>query len=174
MSIDLMRFEPHFLKNMECPLTQVKNFRIKLGFICTFNLCVGCCSARKIAFRNFKNSLMLIYTFRFEKLKNEISTAQKLVELPQCAFLKLLKFLISDFLNSTLLRLSWLVKFFSCFQVFFLPLFLGACPPNPLGDVEFDQWLDFAKPSTTSTFRNRLSTLSWRIQGLTQLFCLSE
>lgn len=72
-----------------------------------FNLCVGLLfSKKKIAFRNFKNSLMLIYTFRFEKLKNEISTAPQLVELPQCAFLKLLKFLISDFLNSTLLRLS--------------------------------------------------------------------
>lgn len=45
---------------------------------------------------------MLIYTFRFEKRKNEIfairkngknkmSTAPQLVELPQCTFLKLLK-----------------------------------------------------------------------------------
>ena len=45
---------------------------------------------------------MLIYTFRFEKRKNEIfaiikngknkmSTAPQLVELPQCAFLKLFK-----------------------------------------------------------------------------------
>lgn len=83
-----------------------------------FNLSVGLLfSKKKIAFRNFKNSLMLIYTFHFEKRKNEIfaiikngknkmSTAPQLVELPQCAFLKLLKFLISDFLNSTLLRLS--------------------------------------------------------------------
>ena len=68
-----------------------------------FNLSVGLLfSKKKIAFRNFKNSLMLIYTFRFEKRKNEIfaiikngknkmSTAPQLVELPQCAFLKLLK-----------------------------------------------------------------------------------
>lgn len=35
-----------------------------------FNLCVGLLfSKKKIAFRNLKNSLMLIYTFRFEKLK---------------------------------------------------------------------------------------------------------
>lgn len=35
-----------------------------------FNLCVGLLfSKKKNAFRNFKNSLMLIYTFRFEKLK---------------------------------------------------------------------------------------------------------
>lgn len=35
-----------------------------------FNLSVGLLfSKKKIAFRNFKNSLMLIYTFRFEKLK---------------------------------------------------------------------------------------------------------
>lgn len=68
-----------------------------------FNLSVGLLfSKKKIAFRNFKNSLMLIYTFRFEKRKNEIfairkngknkiSTAPQLNELPQCAFLKLLK-----------------------------------------------------------------------------------
>lgn len=72
-----------------------------------FDLCVGLLfSKKKIAFRNLKNSLMLIYTFRFEKLKNEINTAPQLVELPQCAFLKLPKFLISDFLNLTLLRSS--------------------------------------------------------------------
>lgn len=104
---------------------------------------------------------MLIYTFRFEKLKNEISTAPQLVELPQCAFLKLLKIFISNFLNLTIAA-SVLISeiYFLVFKFSFLPLFLGACPPNPLGDVEFDQWLDFAKPSTTSTFRNRLSTLS--------------
>lgn len=57
-----------------------------------FNLSVGLLfSKKKIAFRNFKNSLMLIYTFRFEKRKNKMSTAPQLVELPQCAFLKLLK-----------------------------------------------------------------------------------
>lgn len=72
-----------------------------------FNLSVGLLfSKKKIAFRNFKNSLMLIYTFRFEKRKNAINTAPQLVELPQCAFLKLLKFLISNFFNSTLLHLS--------------------------------------------------------------------
>ena len=49
---------------------------------------------------------MLIYTFRFENEKNAINTAPQLVELPQCAFLKLLKFLISDFLNSPLLHRS--------------------------------------------------------------------
>lgn len=35
-----------------------------------FDLCVGLLfSKKKIAFRNLKNSLMLIYTFRFEKTK---------------------------------------------------------------------------------------------------------
>jgi len=34
-------------------------------------------SKKKIAFRNFKNSLMLIYTFRFEKLKNKASFRRK-------------------------------------------------------------------------------------------------
>lgn len=57
-----------------------------------FNLSVGLLfSKKKIAFRNFKNSLMLIYTFRFDKRKNKIGIAPQLVELPQCAFLKLLK-----------------------------------------------------------------------------------
>ena len=66
-----MRFQPHFLKNRECPLTQVKNFRIKLGFICTFLTCAwACCSARKNCVPQFKkNSPMLIYTFRFFKTK---------------------------------------------------------------------------------------------------------
>lgn len=48
---------------------------------------------------------MLIF-FVLKNEKNEINTAPQLVELPQCAFLKLLKFLISDFLNLTLLRSS--------------------------------------------------------------------
>ena len=35
-----------------------------------FDLCAGLLfSKKKIAFRNFKNSLMLIYTFRFFKTK---------------------------------------------------------------------------------------------------------
>ena len=95
-------------------------------------------------------------------VKNKMRTAfsHATFKLPQCAFLKLLKFFISNFLNLTLAA-SVLISeiYFLVFQVFFFSLVLGACPPNP-GDVEFDQWLDFAKPSTTSTFRNRLSTLS--------------
>lgn len=44
-----------------------------------FNLSVGLLfSKKKIAFRNFKNSLMLIYTFRFSKQKNEIFVINKL------------------------------------------------------------------------------------------------
>lgn len=75
---------------------------------------------------------MLIYTFRFEKLKNEISTAPQLVELPQCAFLKLLKFLISNFLNLTLAA-SVLISeiYFLVFQVF-SPCSWGPVPQTPL------------------------------------------
>ena len=36
MSLDIMRSNNDLLKNSERPLTQVKNFRLKLGFICTF------------------------------------------------------------------------------------------------------------------------------------------
>ena len=37
------------------PTYTSQNFRIKLGFICTFNLCVGLLfSKKKIAFRNLK------------------------------------------------------------------------------------------------------------------------
>lgn len=36
MSPDLMRFDKNFSKNRECPLTQVKSFAIKLGFIWFF------------------------------------------------------------------------------------------------------------------------------------------
>lgn len=72
-------------------------------YLQSLNLFVGLLfSKKKIAFRNFKNSLMLIYTFRsFERNemrflplkngKNKIGTAPQLYELPQCAFLKLLK-----------------------------------------------------------------------------------
>ena len=87
--------------------------------------------------------------------------ARNFFKLPQCTFLKLLKFFISNFLNLTLAA-SVLISeiYFLVFQVFFFLLVLGGLSPKPPGDVEFDQWLDFAKPSTTSTFRNRLSTLS--------------
>ena len=36
-----------FSKNRNASLTQVKSFRIKLGFICTFNLCVGLLFSKK-------------------------------------------------------------------------------------------------------------------------------
>ena len=75
---------------------------------------------------------MLIYTFRFEKLKNEISTAPQLVELPQCAFLKLLKFFISNFLNLTLAASVFISEiYFLVFQVFFFLLVLGGLSPKP-------------------------------------------
>lgn len=86
------------------PTYTSQKFQNKTRFYLYFLTCAWACSSarKKIAFRNFKNSLMLIYTFRFEKRKNEIfairkngknkmSTAPQLVELPQCAFLKLLK-----------------------------------------------------------------------------------
>lgn len=71
-------------------------------YLQSLNLSVGLLfSKKKIAFRNFKNSLMLISfrsnernEMRFLPLKNgknKMSTAPQLVELPQCAFLKLLK-----------------------------------------------------------------------------------
>ena len=71
MSIDLMRLKPHFIKNRECPLTQVKSFAIKLGFICTFLTCPWACSSARKKLRSAikKNYPMLIYTFRFFKTK---------------------------------------------------------------------------------------------------------
>ena len=77
---------------------------------------------------------MLIYTFRFEKLKNEIITAPQLVELPQCTFLKLLKFLISNFLNLTPAAAVWISEiYFLVFQVFFFsPSSWGPVPQTPL------------------------------------------
>ena len=80
-----------------------QKFCNKTRFYLHFLTCPwACSSARKNCVPQFQNSLMLIYTFRFEKRKNEIfaitkngknkmSTAPQLVELPQCAFLKLLK-----------------------------------------------------------------------------------
>lgn len=53
------------------PTYTSQKFQNKTRFyLHSFNLCVGLLfSKKKIAFRNLKNSLMLIYTFRFEKLK---------------------------------------------------------------------------------------------------------
>lgn len=93
-----------FYKKSGMPTYTGQKFQNKTRFyLHFFNLSVGLLfSKKKIAFRNFKNSLMLIYTFRFDKRKNEIfaiikngknkiGIAPQLVELPQCAFLKLLK-----------------------------------------------------------------------------------
>ena len=80
-----------FSKNRECPLTQVKNFRIKLGFICTFNLCVGFALQQKKLRSEFKKFANAHLHFHLKTKKLDYYYTQ-LVELPQCAFLKLLKF----------------------------------------------------------------------------------
>ena len=49
------------------------------------------------------------------------------------AFLKLLKFLISNFLNLTPAAAVWISEiYFLVFQVSFFLLLLGACPQTPL------------------------------------------
>lgn len=61
------------------PTYTSQKFQNKTRFYLYFLTCAWACSSarKKIAFRNFKNSLMLIYTFRFEKRKNEIFAIRK-------------------------------------------------------------------------------------------------
>ena len=53
------------------PTYTSQKFQNKTRFYLHFLTCAWALlfSKKKIAFRNLKNSLMLIYTFRFEKLK---------------------------------------------------------------------------------------------------------
>ena len=62
-----------------------------------------------------------------------MSTAPQLFELPQCAFLKLLKFLISNFLNLTLAA-SVLISeiYFLVLSFLFCPCSWGPVPQTPL------------------------------------------
>ena len=68
-----------FSKKYGVPTYTSQKFQNKTRFYLYFLTCAWACSSarKKIAFRNFKNSLMLIYTFRFEKRKNEIFAIRK-------------------------------------------------------------------------------------------------
>ena len=133
------RFYLHFLTCAWAALQQEKNCVPQFKKFANAHLHISFWKTKKIRLLPHRNSLSCL----------------------SAAFLKLLKFLISNFLNLTPAASVWISEnYFLVFQVFFFLLVLGGLSPNPLGDVEFDQWLDFAKPSTTSTFRNRLSTLS--------------
>lgn len=60
-----------FSKKQGMPTYTSQKFQTKTRFYLYFLTCAWACSSAriKIAFRNFKNSLMLIYTFRFFKTK---------------------------------------------------------------------------------------------------------
>ena len=60
-----------FSKKQVTPTYTSQKFQTKTRFYLYFLTCAWACSSAriKIAFRNFKNSLMLIYTFRFFKTK---------------------------------------------------------------------------------------------------------
>lgn len=60
-----------FSKKQGMPTYTSQKFQTKIRFYLYFLTCAWACSSAriKIAFRNFKNSLMLIYTFRFFKTK---------------------------------------------------------------------------------------------------------
>ena len=60
-----------FSKKQGVPTYTSQKFQNKTRFYLYFLTCAWACSSAriKIAFRNFKNSLMLIYTFRFFKTK---------------------------------------------------------------------------------------------------------
>lgn len=60
-----------FSKKQVTPTYTSQKFQTKTRFYLYFLTCAWACSSAriKIAFRNFKNSLMLIYTFRFLKTK---------------------------------------------------------------------------------------------------------
>ena len=144
------------------PTYTSQKFQNKTRFYLHFLTCAwSCSSTRKNCvpqFKKFANAHLHISFWKTKKIRllphrNSLSCLS--------AFLKLLKFLISNFLNLTPAASVWISEnYFLVFQVFFFSPCSWGLSPNPLGDVEFDQWLDFAKPSTTSTFRNRLSTLS--------------